>query len=62
MQWDGGVDGAVEEAEVLQPAQGLGEDLGADALEPALELSEPLRPLLQGADGQGGPLVGEQVE
>lgn len=62
MQGYGRIDRPVDEAAALQPAQGLGEALGADTLEPALEAAEALRAVFESADRQRGPFVGQQVE
>jgi hypothetical protein len=46
-----GEHGAVDEPGVLEAAQCLGEDLGADAGQLVLQFAEALRALVEGADG-----------
>lgn len=49
----------MQEAVLLEAAQGLGQHLGADALQPTLQLTEPQWAVLQRADREGRPLVRE---
>jgi hypothetical protein len=62
VQWHLGVDRPFEEPGVLQAPQCLGEHLGADALQFALQFPEALRAVIEGADGQARPLVAQQVQ